>query len=441
MPEAPAAPPPAAPVTPPAPALPPASPPATDHGPGSEIHVTPGSVDGGPKPTPPKKGSVREQVFEELRKRAKPQFFESAPEPESPAQPSPDAAKSSERAAPGTPAEKAAGDTSLTPAATPEEKKAKSPWKLVDEYKARVAKAETEISELRKGTIPPEERKQIDQRISELQKQNEELEKEIRYVNYAKSNEFKIKYQEPYEKAWARAAKEVSEIIITDGESGERRAATTKDLYGVVVAPLSEARDLADSVFGKFADDVMQYRKEIRALNDLQETALKEAHETAVQREKQNQQEAQTFLTQTAGEIQKIWEHANQEFGERPDLAFVFKPGETDEDHKSRLAKGYELVDKAFAVNATDPRLTPEKRAEAVKMHAAVRMRAAGFGPLRHLYDSAQKKIAALEKELSEYKQTVPATGGTSGADNSPPRHATGWDNIRAGLQKIAKPQ
>lgn len=434
--EAPTAPPPAA---PPAPA--PAAPPATDHGPGTDIRVTPSTVDTGPKPETPKKGSVRDQVFEELRKRAKPQFFESAPEPESPAQPSPAAAKSSESAAPGSPAEKAAGDPSLAPAATPEEKKAKNPWKLVDEYKARAAKAETEISELRKGTIPPEERKQIDQRISELQKQNEELEKEIRYVNYAKSNEFKSKYQEPYEKAWARAAKEVSEILITDAETGERRAATTKDLYSVVVSPLNEARDLADSVFGKFADDVMQYRKEIRALNDAQETALKEAHEQSIQRDKQFQQQNQTFMTKTAEEIKKVWEHANQEFGERPDLAFVFKPGETDEDHKSRLAKGFQLVDKAFAVNSADPNLTPEQRAEAVKMHAAVRMRAAGFGPLRHLYDGAVKKIAALEKELSEYKQTVPPTGGTSGADNSAPRPSSGWDSIRSGLQKIAKPQ
>lgn len=378
-----------------------------------------------------------ERMMQDLRAKAKPQFFESAPDAP-PTQPTAEKPVTPDPAQ-GTPASKAAGEPT-TPAAPSEPKKDKNPWKLVDEYKARASKLENEIAEFRKGTVAPDERKTYESRVSELQKANEELEKEIRYVNYAKSTEFKNKYQEPYEKAWARAAKEVSEIFITDPNTGERRSASTNDLYQVVVAPLNEARDLADSVFGKFADDVMQYRKEIRSLNDAQEAALKEAHDQSIARDKQTTEQRQRFMNETAGEIKKIWEQANHEFGERPDLAFIFKPGETDEDHKSRLSKGYELVDKAFATNSADPNLTAEQRAEAVKMHAAVRMRAAGFGPLRAKYDSAMKRIEALEKELSEYKQTVPATGGTSGPNTTPAKPASGWDSIRAGLQKIAKP-
>jgi hypothetical protein len=288
--------------------------------------------------------------------------------------------------------------------------------------------------------LNPEERKSLDQRMGELQKANEALENEIRYVNYAKSKEFKTNYQEPYEKAWARAAKEVAEIRISDPRTGEQRPATTEDLYQVVVSPLNEARDLADSVFGKFADDVMQYRKEIRSLNDAQQSALKTAQESSIERDRQSQEQHTKFMTQTAGEIKQIWDQANHEFGEREDLAFVFKPVETDEDHKSRLAKGFQLVDEAFAANSADPKLTPEQRAKAVKMHAAVRMRAAGFGPLWAKYNAVTKKVSELEKELAQFKGTVPPTGGTSGPDNTPAKPSSGWDNIRAGLQKIAKP-
>ena len=375
-----------------------------------------------------------DRVINDLRKKAKPQFFESPPDSppgETPAAaptPAPDAST------------KAAGETPPAPAA-PEEKKTKNPWKLVDEYKARATKAESELIDARNAGLNPEERKAVDKQIAELKAANEVLEKEIRYTNYAKSNEFKTKYQEPYEKAWNRAAKEVAEIRIQDPETGEQRAATAADLYKVVSSPLNEARDTADAVFGKFADDVMQYRKEIRALNDAQESALKAAHDASIERDKQLSEQTKIFQEQTAGQIKQLWDAANHEFGERPDLAFIFKPAETDEEHKTRLSKGYQLVDKAFATNSADPRLTAEQRAEAVKMHAAVRMRAAGFGPLRAKYDALQKKYSELEKELSQFKQTVPPTGGTSGPDSSPARPASGWDNIRAGLQKIAKPQ
>lgn len=429
MPDTLEAPPPPAPPPTAAAAPPPA---ATDHGPGSEIHVTPEVVDKGPKQPPPKKGTAMDRLMGDLRKKAAPRFYESAPE--TPAQPTPEGAK--------PPGDSPAGGEPPAPPAppAPEEKKSKNPWKLVDEYKARAVKAETDLVEARNSGLNPEERKAIDKQITDLRKQNEELEKEIRFVNYAKSNEFKTKYRDPYEKEWERAAKEVSEIRIQDPETGEQRAATAADLYKVVSAPLNEARDLSDTIFGKFADDVMAYRKTIRSLNDAQEAALKSAHDASIERDKQVSEQTRVFQERTAGEIKQMWDQANHDFGERADLAFIFKPAETDEDHKSRLAKGYQLVDKAFATNSADPRLTAEQRAEAVKMHAAVRMRAAGFGPLRSKYDALQKKFTDLEKELAQYKQTVPPTGGTSGSE-TPARPSSGWDNIRAGLQKIAKPQ
>ncbi len=431
----------APPATPaaPAPSAPPAAPSpqpgATDGGPGTEIHVTPATVDKGPVQPAPKRGSAMDKLMTDLRSKAKPQFYESAPGETSPAQPQPGQPQ------PAAEPTKTAGDTIQSPAASPEKPDGKrNPWKLVDEYKARASKAETDLLEFRKSGVDPALKKSFEEEITKLKTQNEELEKHLRYVDYAKSAEFKNKYQQPYEKAWERAAREVAEIRITDPQTGEQRPATTQDLYNVVVSPLNEARDLADSIFGKFADDVMQYRKEIRALNDAQEAALKEAKDNSIQRDKQLQEQQQTFLNKTAGEIKQVWDQANHEFAERQDLAFIFKPADSDEDHKSRLTKGFALVDKAFATNSADPRLTPEQRAEAVKMHAAVRMRAAGFGPLRAKYDAALTKIAALEKELGQFKQTVPPVGGTSGQEPSATNTGKAWDQIRSGLQKIAKP-
>jgi len=424
--DAPAAPAPAA----PAPASPP--PGATDSGPGTEIHVTPGTVDAGPKQAPPKKGSAMERLMSDLRAKAKPQFYEESPPDPTPAAPKPSATPE------GAP-QKGAGEPSQQAPAPAEDKKSKNPWKLVDEYKGRAAKAESDLLELRKSGIDPAAKKGFEEEISKLRGQNDELERHIRYVDYQKSAEFKSKYKDPYEKAWDRAAKEVAEIMVGDAESGQQRRATVQDLYQVVVAPLNEARDIADNVFGKFADDVMAYRKEIRSLNDAQETALKEAKDNSINRDKEVQQQREQYLTKTAGEIKTLWDGANHEYSERQDLAFIFKPAETDEAHKGALKKGYDLVDKAFAVNSADPRLNADQRKEAVRMHAAVRMRAAGFGPLRLKHEAALAKIAELEKEVAAYKNTVPPVSGTNG--ETPPASGTkAWDRVRADLQKIARP-
>jgi len=67
-------------------------------------------------------------------------------------------------------------------------------------------------------------------------------------------------------------------------------------------------------------------------------------------------------------------------------------------------------------------------------------MRAAGFGVVKHRLDKATKRITELEKELSQYKETSPPTGGTSGPSTTPVQTGKAWDSIRSGLQKIARP-
>ena len=430
--------PPTAPATPAAvPAAPPPTPPgATDGGPGSEIHVTPGTVDKGPKQEAPKKGSAMDRLMSDLRAKAKPAFYESEPDTSTPAQ----TPASSSSSPAGAPPEGAGNAQTQPPAPSPEEKK-KNPWKLVDEYKAMHQKVQTELAELRKAGVDPAMKKGFEDQITKLKSQNEELEKHMRFVDYSKSAEFKSKYADPYEKAWERAAKEISQIRIQDPETGQERRATPMDLYRVVAAAdLTEAQDVAEAMFGKFANHIMGFRKEIIDLNDAQQSALKDAYDNSIKRAEDQKSQIERYQTETADQIKQLWDQANAEFSERKDLAFIFKPADTDEDAKGRLSKGYELVDKAFALNSADPRLTPQQRAEAVKMHAAVRMRAAGFGPLRFQYNAALARISALEKELAQFKDTVPTTGGNGAPDSAPPSNGKAWDQIRAGLQKIARP-
>ncbi len=406
-----------------------APPPAPPPSPKTEIHVTPTAIETGPAAAPPERGSPRDQFNKRLRARVKPQFFEQKEETGAKVVASPQE---------NPPPEPTAASATPSEAATPkpEVKEKKNPWKLVDEYKARASKAEQELVEARNSGLNPNERKSIDETMAALKKQNEELENEIRHVNYAKSAEYKTKYQEPYEKAWNRAVKELTQISVTD--RGTSRKAEVGDLSALVSMNINDARDYADNTFGKFADDAMGYRKEILGLWEAQETALTEAKEKGGTREKERAAAMQQYQQQTGGQIKSFWEKSNQGFLADKDLGPLFSPVEGDQDGNQRLAKGFELVDRAFSENPSDPNLTPEQREVIVKRHAAVRMRAAAFGRLRAQYQSLQAKYEKLEKEVGQYKASVPGTGGRTAPAANGGQPSSAWDSLRGRLREKA---
>lgn len=429
--EAPPAPPPAAPA---APAAPPAAP-----APKGEIQLTPAAIENGPKAVI-KKGSAMERLTQDLRKKAKPQFFEQreeTPAPEGQTPPDPNA-KPEEGTAPK---EGTAPAGEQTPPKGEKGKETKNPWKMVDEYKARAAKAESELLEAKKVGGDPAKIKEFQDQITNLRKTNEELETEIRFTNYAKSSEFKAKFKDPYDKAWTRAVKELSEVTVTDPNTGAERAAKVDDLAEIVNLPLGKARAAAEATFGPFADDVMGYRKEILALFEAQETALKDARENSIKRDKEREETIQKTSGEIQGQIKQHWEKANSEWLADEKVGSYFKPVEGDQDGNLRLSKGFELVDRAFSENPNDPNLTAEQRASIIKRHAAVRLRAAGFGRLKAQADSYKARIEALEKELADYKGSVPGVGGTSQASPATEGGSSGWARLRAELQKKAKQQ
>lgn len=435
MPDAIAEAPPAAPPAAPAPDTqsPPPPPP-----PKGELHVSPATVDNGPKATPPKKGSARDRMNQDLQKLVKPQFWENAEEDQQNRQASPAAPSPTVQAAEVTKGVDAA-PPAPAPASDPKAGEKKNPWKLVDEYKARAAKAESDLLETRKVLGSPEQVKEYQTQMETLRKQNEELENEIRFTNYAKSNEFKSKYQEPYEKAWTRAVKELSEVSVTDPATGQERPATVADLAELVNLPLGKARAAADAIFGPFADDVMQYRKEIQGLYEQQNQALEEAKNKGIQRDKERNEQVQRFQSETAVQIKAHWDKANEEFLKDPDLAPVLAPRDGDEEGNKRLEAGFKLVDQAFAERSDDPRMSAEARALVVKRHAAVRLRAAAFGRVYSDYKAMLKKHNALVEELAQYKGSVPGTGGSPNPSPAPPGQPKAWDQVRAGLQKLAQ--
>jgi hypothetical protein len=315
-----------------------------------------------------------------------------------------------EETAETTEATETAETTETTPAEPAKGGKKPSPWKLVDEHKAARLKAETELVELRKTMADPAKFKELEEKYAAVEKRAKELDDHIKYVDYSKSAEFQEKYQKPYDAAWQRWMADLGELTVADANGQERPIAPT-DLLELVNMPLQKAREAAESTFGNFADDVMSARKEIRGLFDAQQRALTEAKKMGGERIAQMQKQMQEKQETLRKEITGLWTESNKQAVEDPNYGKFFKPVQGDDEGNTRLQKGYEMADRAFTVNPNDPRLTTEQRAEVVRLHAAIRNRAAGFGRLAYQNSQLEAKVAELKAELDKYKATEPGAG------------------------------
>jgi len=364
---------------------PPAAPPSSPAQPAAPVAAPAGSIPPPVTPTaPPAKGSAKSRMFGELGK-----LGDKGATP--PAAPAPAAPK--------------AEPPVVEPRVEPKDKP--NPWKLYEESKTKIKEYEGKVAELEKLRITPERQKEIEQ----LNARADELEKEIRYVNYTKSKEFQEQYQRPYDDAWKRAMGDLGELTVASGDGGER-SMTAGDILDLVNLPLGEARKLAVERFGDFADDVMQHRKEIRQLYDKQSARLEEVKGEGIERDKQRQVENQRRHLAATKEINDTWNQANESLKTHEKYGAYFKEVDGDQEGNQRLAKGFALADRAFSENPMAPGLKPEDRKAIVERHAAVRNRAAAFGRLVFRNQQKDARIAELAKELEGYKQAEPPGGG-----------------------------
>lgn len=438
MPEAPAAPPPAAPPSTGSATVqevtivdtPPPAPPKTPPG---EVHL-----DRGPQPAV-KKGSAMERMQQELEKKAKKQFWEpeeeAAPKPQ--VQEQPPAEHKAEVPPEGEGDQQ--GKTVAPPSPSSEEKKGeKNPWKLVDTYKSEAAKAKQRIAELEKAVPEMAKLTEYQKQLEEHAKRNEALEKEIRFVNYQKSQEWQEQYEKPWHALWARAKNEIEQIQATD-RNGEARPGNIQDLAEIGNLPLGEAQRLAEERFGSLANYVMGYRSKLLEMNQARQEKLEQAREASIKRDEEYQNQYKQVNEVLAKTIKETWDKANTDMLEDKTHGHLFKEVEGDQDGNERLAKGLELVNRAFSENPNDPRLSPEQRAEVVRRHAAVRMRAAAFGRVNAQYQRAMQEIERLKKQLDGYKASTPTTGSTNGSSAPAATPARGMDRVFADLQRLAK--
>lgn len=414
-----------------------------------KIEINAADIGKGKIPAPAKPGSAKSKMFDALRQKADPNYKAAdedgkttipdakKPDDKEDATPDPDAEGEEGKETPDADKAKAAAATDK------DGKKPKvNPWKLAKEHEARAAAAEAKLLETEKRAVPEAKWKEKEAALEAANARLTELEEEIRYVNYQKSGEFNEKYQKPYQAAWNRAMGELGDLTIQehneDGDAiGEARAVTPGDILDLVNMPLGKAMEAAKARFGDLAQEVMAHRKEIRKLADEQGMALESARKTGADREKEMTSKQQKEFGEVSDTIKSHWSKANEEVTADPKLGKHFTPIDGDQEGNQRLAKGYEMADRAFSENPTAPGLTADQRAAIVRRHAAVRNRSAAFGRL--VYENGQKdaKIVEMQKLIDEYKGSEPNRDGSK--PRTEPIKRSAKEGMFDELRKLAK--
>jgi len=443
MPAAPAAPPVSAPAAAPSPS--PAAPAVRTDAAGAlpPAQVSAASVAPPVDPKPAKEGSARSRIYKTLEKyaakdpTAAPAAPAADPNPADPPAPAP-------KPADPKPADPVPTDPPATKPGDPPDpdrtktKPDKSFWQAYDSWKSRAIKAEEGLAKAASVPLAEGEKKSLEERVSKAEARAQELEEHIRFVDYSKSSEFKTKYETPYVQAWQRAMSDLSEISVKDPQTGQQRSAEPRDMQVLLNMSLGEARTFAEEMFGPFANDVMNYRKEIKSLNDAQNNALEEARKSGETRQKELSDRSSQQLAVIQSEIKTTWERENEAALANKEHGEFFKPIEGNEEVNNRLKKGFEMVDRAFTLNPSDPKLTPQQRADVVRLHAAVRNRAAAYGRLVFELKGLRAKLAEANKKIEGYQTSAPATSGRGGSPEAPTTGKSARERMFSELEKLA---
>ena len=302
------------------------------------------------------------------------------------------------------------------------------PWDLVDRYKGEASAAKRELAEIKAKTNGHEVPKEAMDKISTLESRNKELEEEIRFTKYEKSNEYQEQFHKPYLEAWQKAVAEFGELTVTD-ENGRVRQGNASDLLTLAQMPLGQARKHANELFGDAADDIMAHRRVVRELAEKQHKALDDARKNGGEREKQAALEHETRNRATSERMAKDWHNINSEAQAKYDW---LRPADGQEERNAALEKAEKFVDESFGLNLAQAK-TETERQDIMRRHSALRNRAIGFSVLKHENTSLKAELAELKKSLEEFQGSEP-TAGEQGHDKASSGVTDPMDAVMRGI-------
>lgn len=304
-----------------------------------------------------------------------------------------------------------------------------------DKLKQQKAELEERVAKLGKPAEDPD-KKVLAESLTAKEKRIAELEQEVKFSNYERSDEYKSKFQVPYEETAKASEQAVIQLRVNPDGVAERNL-TAAEFWNVVRisdhdAAIEAAERLVEGSKGAATKAAMIVDKRNQILSAFQkaETAKEEFRKTAAEREKtQSEQTAAQRVQQEKAMSERIatFKAANDEAVKR--YPNWFAPEEGDKEGNDRLQKGTQFADTIFGDSS---KVSPDRL---VKMHSAARMQLASWPRLTYKLDQATAKVAELQKEIETLKGSGPGNGGLPGKVKA----ANGAKDYRSELMELER--
>jgi len=287
-----------------------------------------------------------------------------------------------------------------------------------DDFAAKVAELERAKSEGTRKEVE-EATKALKAEMDSIRKNAEELDTEVRYLNYTRSGEYKQKYETPLREAWQTALGDIEGIRVTD-EDGTERDANHQDIMALLNVPVAKAAIIAQETFGPAAPEIMAHRRRLIELTQARDKSIAEWKEKGAQREVEKSKQLESRQTRS----RDLFESQFADYEKTH--AQLFGREEGDEDGNKLLDESDRLVRIALKGEGIDADMGYDDKVDLItKAQAQVALRARAYGRERLRVIRLQQKVAELEKKVGKVRSSEPGQGeGTSTATRVSPKNA-----------------
>lgn len=287
-----------------------------------------------------------------------------------------------------------------------------------DDFAAKVAELERAKSEGTRKEVE-EATKALKAEMDSIRKNAEELDTEVRYLNYTRSSEYKQKYETPLREAWQTALGDIEGIRVTDAD-GTERDANHQDIMALLNVPVAKAAIIAQETFGPAAPEIMAHRRRLIELTQARDKSIAEWKEKGAQREVEKSKQLETRQSRS----RELFESQFADYEKTH--AQLFGREEGDEDGNKLLDESDRLVRIALKGEGIDADMGYDDKVDLItKAQAQVALRARAYGRERLRVIRLQQKVAELEKKVGKVRSSEPGQGeGTSTATRVSPKNA-----------------
>ncbi len=256
-----------------------------------------------------------------------------------------------------------------------------------------------------------------DRALEEHKKRVADYENELKFTQYEKSQEYKEKYQKPFETAYlaGRSKAAALKIVERKGDDGEvlqqTRKGTAEDFDALMsITDDDVAAEKAVELWGNKAPLILYHREEANKLNGQASNAVKEYREKGAEREKQLNEQREKWQKDASSMVEREMAAAVEKYP-----AF-FKPDDADPKGNTLMDQGRELMERVIKNGAPmrdgQKQMTHEELAAAV---AKVRNGAMAFPRVAYKLNQALKENKDLKAKLAEFETSVPGNGDGHG--------------------------